>query len=154
MTELSVVDASGVRVTRGQRTRVLYFGDLDPSGWEMLPAMMKTLQEEMGLWKWVDGIRCALTPAQVEEHDLPHSIDALKLSDPRAQKYMAQFGDLAVELDALSPATLTNVVREAIEDNLDMTTYTAEQEQEAEERDRIANMKQDVDELLDDLDGA
>ena len=44
---------------------VLYFGDLDPSGWEMLPAMMETLQNEMKLGDLVVGERCALTVEQV-----------------------------------------------------------------------------------------
>jgi hypothetical protein len=32
----------------GQLTKILYFGDLDPSGWAMLPAMQETLVNEMG----------------------------------------------------------------------------------------------------------
>jgi len=94
----------------GKRTMILYFGDLDPSGWEMLPPLLTTLQDEMGLGDLVAGRRCALTPAQVEANKLPRNPDALKETDTRAKKYMARFGDLAVELDALPPATLEALV--------------------------------------------
>src|SRR5512144_164521 len=47
--------------SQGQRTIILYFGDLDPSGWEMLPAMMRTFREKMDLSEQqVTSYRCAL----------------------------------------------------------------------------------------------
>ena len=115
----------------GRRTVLLYFGDLDPSGWAMLPTMLETLQEEMGLGNLVEGKHCALTPEQVEEHELPHNPDALKKTDTRAQRYIEQFGDLAVELDALPPSVLEEVVRQNIESELDLDLFRAEQEAEA-----------------------
>jgi len=107
--------------------RILYFGDLDPSGWEMLPALLSRLQEDMELGdSVVEGIRCALTPEQVSKYELPRSLDALKESDTRTPKYrewLEEEGyppDLAVELDAVPPALLQGLVKAAIEENLDL----------------------------------
>lgn len=115
----------------GRRTLILYFGDLDPSGWSMLPAMMKTLQEHMRLKDVVSAERCALLPEQVFEYSLPRSIDAMKEKDSRTPKYRAMLreagypDDLAVELDALPPRTLENLVRDSIERNLDLVRFRA-----------------------------
>ncbi len=134
----------------GKQTVVLYFGDLDPSGWEMLPSMMTTLRDEMGLGDDVVDKRCALTLEQVQKYNLPHDPTAIKATDPRFKKYVAQFGHLAVELDALPPATLESIIRVSIEAQLNMNAFKAEREQEAEEREHLNETKQRVCVLLDD----
>ena len=133
----------------GKRTEILYFGDLDPSGWEMLPSMMETLQVEMDLGDLVTGIRCALTPEQVDAYALPRNPDALKLSDTRAKKYIERFGDLAVELDALKPPDLESIVRRAIEDRLDLSQFEREQCRGAHERGRIDRLRKEVQRFID-----
>ena len=142
---VSYLHDAAQRIRRNARqdkgTVILYFGDLDPSGYEMLPAMMFTLKDEMGLQGWVEGVRCALTPEQVEQHDLPTNPDALKITDSRARKYIDQFGNLAVELDALRPNALEALVRESIESRLHLDRLQAEQETEAAERDRLAHLR-------------
>jgi hypothetical protein len=129
-------------------TRILYFGDLDPSGWEMLPSMMMTLQEEMGLAGIVDEVRCALTPEQVEAYNLPRNPDALKPTDSRARKFVERFGDLAVELDALPPATLAAVVRDSIEQNLDLSQFQEELKLQVTERERLKSLRETVRQFL------
>lgn len=135
----------------GKQTVILYFGDLDPSGWEMLPAMLETLRIEMGLGELVEGKRCALNLEHVEAYGLPLNPDALKPTDTRAKKYMARFGDLAVELDALPPATLESLVRGAIEINLDLSKYEVERQRGEQERGRIAAMRHKVCGLIEDI---
>ena len=128
----------------GQRTKILYFGDLDPSGWEMLPAMMITLQQEMELGDMVEGIRCALTLEQVEQYKLPRNPEALKLTDPRAQRYMEQFGDLAVELDALRPGDLEKLVHRSIRGALNMNRFRKQLMIQGEERGEIEERRERV----------
>lgn len=117
----------------GKRTRILYFGDLDPSGWFMLPCMMETLQAEMKLGRSVEGIRCALTKEQVAKHRLPRNPDAFKPKDSRAAAYRRIHGTLAVELDALRPDVLEKIVTDAIRRNLDLSEFKREKEREAED---------------------
>lgn len=59
---------------------LLYFGDFDPSGMEMLKAMETTLTEELN----VEGIafkRVALQREDIFKYKLPHSPEALKKKD-------------------------------------------------------------------------
>jgi hypothetical protein len=128
----------------GLVTRILYFGDLDPSGWEMLPSMMHTLKVEMELGDSVEGVRCALTENQVSRYRLPHSPDAIKKTDSRAAKYVERFGTLAVELDALKPRILQGIIRGAIEENLNMGLFSRQKEEQGEERDRIRRLRDEV----------
>ena len=140
----------------GRKTVILYFGDLDPSGWEMLPAMLETLQDEMKLKRQVTGKRYALTPEQVYAYNLPRSIDAMKDADSRTPRYRAMLrsmghpDDLAVELDALPPATLEALVTEAIEENLDLSQLRREQAQEAAEHGSILDLRNRIEDFLDD----
>ncbi len=122
---------------KGQGTLILYWGDLDPSGWEMLPAMMRTLIDSMGCGGLVESQRCALTPEQVERFELPKNPDALKDTDSRAAKYRERFGDLAVELDALEPGDLAALVESCIRENLDLSQFERQREIEATEFDRL-----------------
>jgi hypothetical protein len=138
----------------GKRTKLLYFGDLDPSGWEMLPAMLRTLQVDMGLGDLVEGIRCALLPSQVEHYQLPRSIDAMKQSDPRTPKFKAMLrqqgypDDLAVELDALPPALLQGLVQQAIEANLDMALFEQERRLQDVEHSQLGTLRSKVRAML------
>jgi len=113
-----------------KKTIILYFGDLDPSGWEMLPAMLDTLQNEMGCGDMIEGHRCALTVDQIKRYNLPYSLDAIKEKDTRTKKYKEKFGSLAVELDALSPPILEDIVKRSIEEKLDLKKLNEEKEYE------------------------
>lgn len=128
--------------------RILYFGDLDPSGWFMLPSMLETLQVEMQLGRAVEGIRCALTPEQIEQYRLPHSVDAIKRGDTRRVQYQdwlrnhGHCDTLAVELDALPPAELQGLVREAIVGNIIVSRFETECEREREDRERLKSLRE------------
>ncbi len=151
---VSYVDECRRRIVQtaeeGGQTMILYFGDLDPSGWEMLPSMLETIQTEMGLRDAVDSRRCALTPEQATALDLPYSVDAMKPKDPRTPKFKAMLrangwpDNLAVELDSLQPATLQRFVKEAIETTLDMNKFTDEQEAEQEDIERLDVLRERV----------
>jgi hypothetical protein len=128
---------------RGQNPVILYFGDLDPSGWQALEATKQTLEDEMNLWD-VQYVRVALNPEQVREYDLPHSPDAVKLTDTRCKTYVERFGELAVELDSLHPATLQDLATLAIQEQFDMNLILEHVEVEKIERKKIAEIKQRI----------
>ncbi len=132
----------------GRPTTILYFGDLDPSGWEMLPSMLKTLKIEMGLDRMLEGVRCALLPAQVEAYGLPRSVDAMKEKDTRTPEYRKKFGDLAVEIDALRPDVLQSLVRRSIEQHLDMAQLREDLGHEEAERMSLAGLRKRVMEFV------
>jgi hypothetical protein len=132
---------------QGRRTVLLYFGDFDPSGVEMLKAMITTLEDEMGVKK-VEFKRVALLKEDIAQYKLLHSPEALKHTDTRAKKYVAEYGELAVELDALSPMDLEAKIREAIEQELDMELYDEEVDNESQELDKLGTIKAQVNNLI------
>ena len=128
---------------------LLYFGDFDPSGVEMLKAMETTLQDEL----LVEGIlfkRIALLREDIARYRLPHSPEALKRTDTRASKHIAEYGNLAVELDALSPAVLEQKIREAIEGEMDMEALNNERLKEEDDLEELRNLKEAVNEFIKD----
>lgn len=124
----------------GQEPVMLYFGDFDPSGEEMVEAMGITLRDEMG----VEDLRIhkvALTPQDIFDHDLPHDPKALKRKDSRAAKHRARYGELAVELDALHPDVLETKIRDAIEAQFDMHLFNEQYDLQVEESDTLENTR-------------
>lgn len=114
---------------------VLAFSDLDPSGVDLVDNLTRQF------WDFdidAEVERVALTHAQVEAYELPHDPRSLKMSDARAGRFIQEYGGYAVELDALSPATLEGLVHKAVERRLDRELFDREVAMEANERRQIA----------------
>jgi len=109
----------------GKAPVMLYFGDFDPSGVEMLEAMKITLGEELGV-EDITFKRIALLRGDISTYNLPHSPFALKKTDTRARKHIARYGELAVELDALRPDILERKIKDAIEGEIDAGAFNKE----------------------------
>jgi len=120
---------------------MLYFGDFDPSGVEMLEAMKITLKDELG----VNGIRfkrIALLKNDIIKYRLPHNPDALKKTDTRAKKHIEAYGELAVELDALRPDILEGKIKEALEKEITMNMFNKEFKEYKQELKRLKEKKE------------
>lgn len=126
---------------------VLYFGDFDPSGVEMLNAMKTTLNDELEVNR-IEFKRIALLQEDIHEHKLPHNPDALKLTDTRARKHITAYGEVAVELDALRPDVLESKIKNAIEDEIDIDAFNAEVEEQNDEIDKLNTIKERVTDFL------
>ncbi len=130
-------------IAQGQTPVVLYFGDFDPSGWDMFHSMQKRLSVQFHvpgiIWK-----RVALTPELIEEYQLPKNPDALKHKDPRAKKFMALYGDLSVELDALHPEQLEKLIQSALSDEIDWDLFEEQQEIEQIELTKVKNLRSKI----------
>ncbi len=97
------------RTDHGRRGVVLYFGDLDPSGWDIYRLMADELE---GV---ADVQRPALNVDQVAALDLPPMPQ--KNTDSRYagfQKMFPQLGQDCYELDALDPRRLKELLAQAI----------------------------------------
>ena len=127
----------------GQYITMLYFGDFDPSGMEMLESMKITIKEEFGFPE-VNYHRVSLLMEDIHRYNLPHSPKALKESDSRADKFIREYGRYAVELDALTPDVLSGKLREAIEYELDMTMFEKQVEIYQEELDELRELRERV----------
>ena len=141
------VRAKEAQELRGQQPVILYFGDLDPSGWNALEASAQSLEEQHG----VDGViydRVALTLEQVQKWNLPYDPTAIKKTDSRYKSYFDRFGDVAVELDALHPEHLTRLAEFAIREHFDMDLFEEEMEIEERERARVSDLRSAVREFI------
>lgn len=127
----------------GQSPLVLYFGDLDPSGVQMLEATIETLENELDLYGVVFK-RIALNPEQIEFYHLPYDPTAAKMSDPRYKRYVEEYGTLAVELDSLHPRDLQEMIRSAIESEIDMDLFRKQQEIEEVDIQHVRSIREKV----------
>jgi hypothetical protein len=101
---------------------VLHVGDLDPHG----QAIYQAAAEDVRAWAGAGGgqvsfVRLAVTPAQVDELALP--------DDPTHPG--------SVQAEAIPPATMTELLREAIEDRLDREAFAGLSAHESELRSRL-----------------
>ena len=93
---------------------ILYLGDLDPSGEDMVRDVEERLQRFEAN---VTVEKVALTPEQVAQYKPPPN--PAKMSDSRAGRYVAQHGTSSWEVDALPPDVLDKLVRRAIKQHVD-----------------------------------
>jgi len=135
------------RYSNGRQVTMLYFGDFDPSGVEMMETMKITLQDELGLSD-IEFKRIGLLKEDIEEYKLPHNPDALKKTDTRAEKHVKKYGEIAVELDALSPNVLEQKIKTAIEAEFDMDAFENEKQIYQEEIDKLTECREKFQSLL------
>jgi hypothetical protein len=126
---------------------MLYFGDFDPSGVEMLEAMQITINEELNFPDIIFK-RIALLEGDIYEYNLPHDPTALKWTDTRARKYVNKYGELAVEIDALSPQVLEDKIRNAIINELDISLFREQQKIYKDEKLKLTELKDQFLDLL------
>src|SRR5215207_1686382 len=101
------------RKDEGIDTTVLYFGDFDPSGEDMHRSLIERFAT-LGVCPEVPKVALTHEDAQV----LPG--DVTKADDSRAAAFVAKFGDLAVELDALPVDELRARIRRGVEEHINM----------------------------------
>lgn len=112
---------------------VLYLGDHDPSGKDMVRDIRDRLTEFGVPNLKVDAI--ALTTAQVRKFNPPPN--PAKITDSRAAAYIAEFGNQSWELDALPPRELNTIVERAITRNVNRQLMQVVIAREDVERERV-----------------
>jgi hypothetical protein len=125
----SSIRNAALRYRRRKEVTVLYFGDFDPSGEDMVRSLGERLNY-FGVYPAL--VKCALTRDDIERYNLPP--DFAKKSDTRAKKFIARHGDISVELDALPMDVLESRLVREVEARMDLAAL--EQVREAEERER------------------
>jgi len=94
---------------------VLYFGDFDPSGEDMVRSLKERLDDRGSR---PDLIKCALTLDDIQLYNLP--IDFTKKTDTRSRKHIEKYGDISVELDALPVDVLRARLVEEVRARMDL----------------------------------
>lgn len=101
-----------------KETWILYIGDHDPSGLDMLRDLKDRL-EEFDAYPEIEHL--GLTFEQIQDFNPPPN--PTKITDPRAKWYIEEFGNESWEVDALSPEILNNLVKINIEQLVDLPLF-------------------------------
>lgn len=133
---------------QGRKVVILYFGDHDPSGLDMIRDVRERIFFMMLNGELVDEkamavgalevIPIGLTMKQIKQYKLPPN--PAKLTDTRANAYIKKFGMQSWEVDALKPEVLTAIVESNIEEQIDMDLYNEKMIQEEKERKQIKSL--------------
>jgi hypothetical protein len=123
----------------GKPVVVLYFGDFDPSGEDMV----RSLRERLAyLGSKPSIIKCALTLDDIRRYELP--TDFTKKTDTRRAAFVRKWGDVSVELDALPLAVLRVRIIEEVERRLDLQALRRVQRHERKDRLRLVGVLKDI----------
>lgn len=113
---------------------IYHFGDFDASGQDAARSINEGLKDFGAKF---DFIQYAVTEAQISDMGL--QTRPAKKKDPRAKKH----GNIAVELDAIPPATLRQMVRECIEKHIDQERFRDTKIIEQHEKQAIQGLMND-----------
>ena len=105
---------------------ILYLGDHDPSGLDMVRDIQTRVCEFLRLEKdyaeeLFEVIPLALNREQIDAYNPPPN--PAKITDPRAKWYLAKHGNVSWELDALEPKVLMGIAEQGILNYLDVEKY-------------------------------
>lgn len=123
-------------IAKGQRPVVIYVGDHDPSGLDMVEDHRRRLEMFAGVPIHVHHL--ALTMEQIHRYSPPPNY--AKTTDARYKKYRRQWGEHSWELDALPPDVLQKLVRDTIakyRDEAAWSLMTAELAEDLQAIDRM-----------------
>lgn len=126
--------------SQGKKCHILYLGDHDPSGNDMV----RDIRDRLDKLRCIVSVeKIALTMKQIEQYDPPPN--PAKKSDPRSEKYVTEYGDQSWELDALKPEALNELVESNIKKYLDMDKYKNIVEKERREKLKLVELCRVVD---------
>lgn len=144
---------------------ILYLGDFDPSGEDMVRDISDRLNMFLEGYKveddtpyeyssptgWnteycgsleVEVEKIAITKDQIQVYNPPPN--PAKLSDSRAKAFIAEHGASSWEVDALPPAVLEQIVVDAVESYLDMDLVKEIIEREKEDKKLLRKAANDI----------
>lgn len=142
-----------------EKVKILYFGDHDPSGMDMIRDVKERVGEMLISGKGAYHIAQMndMDAAYIEDEDgshlSMHHLEGIfeveqvalnmqqirqynppenpaKIKDPRAAWYIKKYGNKSWELDALPPSALAKLCEDAIEENTDMNMWNEAKEDE------------------------
>jgi len=114
---------------------ILYLGDHDPSGLDMIRDITDRL-EEFGIYPQI--IQIGLTKEQIKKYNPPPN--PAKITDPRAGKYIAKHGNTSWEVDALTPEVLHQLVQESVEALIDTDKFEKMRKQEEKDKEKLRKL--------------
>lgn len=122
-------------IRNGKIPYVIHLGDHDPSGIDMSRDITDRLREfvsydDSGALFYVK--RIALNFNQVEQYNPPPN--PAKMTDSRANDYVAKFGDESWELDALEPSVISDLISGTLQGLMDHDVWNEDEDRENREK--------------------
>lgn len=116
---------------------LFYYGDFDPSGFSIYDSLTERIQSFGSIDTHFE--RMALTPEQIQEYNLPQ--DPAKKSDPNYRRFVEKYGDNVVELDALPPNVLRELIENSITNLIAEDKWEQAQKKETQEEKKLKELK-------------
>ncbi len=135
----SVHNAATRFTDKADAVTVLYFGDFDPSGEDMVRSLKVRLADQGAE---PEVIKCALTREDIRRYDLPPAF--AKRTDTRSAAFIAEHGDISVELDALPPDVLRDRLEEEVRGRLDLKALKKVKTLEKKERANLVTLLEGI----------
>lgn len=112
----------------GKFLTLLYLGDFDPSGEDMV----RDIAARMAMFgvSELEVTKVALTKAQIRRYNPPPN--PAKITDPRAKKYIEEHGKHSWEVDALPPEVLNQLLETEMAGYVDGEKWEAVRKREEE----------------------
>lgn len=140
-------------------TIIFHLADHDPAGIDMT----RDIEDRMNMFingdlKRITGedhnfeipvVRLGLNMDQIEEYNPPPN--PVKISDSKAAKYMAQYGEESWELDALPPQVLHQLIEDAWREYYDEAAWKSVLRKEAQFRKVLAGMNEHFDRIAEEI---
>lgn len=133
-----------------QSIKILYLGDYDPSGIDMIRDIRDRIIEfAMGEFEWdnkddaMDYFGFSVTPIaltreQINQYNPPPN--PAKITDPRAKDFIEKHGKTSWEVDALRPEVLNQLLDDAIKENIDQDAFDEVVEREVEDKKKLRSL--------------
>jgi hypothetical protein len=124
-----------------ERAVILYLGDHDPSGLDMVRDIEDRTKEMLavdGLEDFIEVKPIALTMEQIRKFNPPPN--PAKITDSRAAEYIARHGRTSWELDALPPEVLNKLLTDSIEELIDLEEFEKMVDLEKKEKATIGKL--------------
>lgn len=121
------------KIQDGKKAVILYLGDHDPSGLDMVRDIKKRItefltegDEAVEIYEEDENFQVvplALNMTQIRQYNPPPN--PAKITDPRAKWYISEYGNKSWELDALEPKVLIKIAEKGVLEFCDLEKYKA-----------------------------
>ena len=133
-----IKEGAGRIESNDKSLHILYFGDFDPSGEDMV----RDLQNRIVKYGKGERIalvhKIALTKAQIKKYDVPTTPP--KEDDVRTKAFIEKHGSKTAELDAIDPKDLQTMVETAIKKYIVPDRWNESVDKSSEDRQQITEM--------------
>jgi hypothetical protein len=129
----------------GRRCILIHLGDHDPSGIDM--TRDNSLRVDLFSGEDVEIRRIALNMDQIEQYNPPPN--PAKLTDKRAEGYIARYGRSSWELDALEPRVIDELVSAELDSLIDPEVWNQTAGEETDRREVLSKFHTYFDDISD-----